>query len=97
MSNGKLTTKVDILVYEIVNGDYSLNDLRTIHNALRLAHRNKSVIASRNFEVGEKVKFTMKSGLAISGTVMKVNIKNILVKVSPTKQYRVPAAMLQPA
>ena len=90
-----MVSKVDIIVSAIIQGDFSLDELRVINNVLRVAHRNKSVIATRNFEAGETVQFTGKSGRIYTGKVKKVNIKNIVVTDSPTVSYKVPAAMLR--
>ena len=73
--------------------DATGDDLRGIIEAVkqRRAWLNHSTI--RATVVGDKVSFTGRNGLTITGTVTKVMLKNVIVS-TPRGNYRVPANML---
>jgi exosome complex RNA-binding protein Csl4 len=110
MASSKLVSKVDVIISAILGGNLSIDELRAINSAVRTAHRNVSVMATRNFETPDQVEFTSKNGRIYIGKVKKVNHKNILVTVYSYKDranassvnmfptvYKVPAAMLRAA
>lgn len=86
-------SKVDVvrLVDDIQK--LSIEDLTRISNAvtLRKNYLNKQNI--RSVIIGDRVSFSTKSGRQI-GVVKKVGTKNVIVSVSNTMSYRVPAFLL---
>lgn len=80
----------------ILAGDFSMDELRSIWDTVKLANQRASIIKSRNFMVGDKVKFTGRGGRRYEGTVTKIAIKNLVVS-TPVGSYLVPANMLQAA
>lgn len=80
----------------ILAGDFSMEELRTIWDTVKLANQRASMLKARNFMVGDKVKFTGRGGRRYEGTVTKIAIKNLVIN-TPAGSYRVPANMLQAA
>lgn len=86
-------TNVDI--NQIVNDvqNMTVDDLTRLSNAiaLRKNYLNKNNI--RSVIIGDRVSFSTKTG-RVTGTVKKVGTKNVIVSVSNTMSYRVPAFLL---
>jgi transcription antitermination factor NusA-like protein len=75
----------------------SSEDLNTIADMFNHARRAKIAAIASSFTVGDKVTWNGKYGNKITGTIEKVNRKNIIVKVSPTEVYNVTATLLKKA
>ena len=74
-------------------GEADDNELRCIIEAVK---QRRTWLTRKNIRatvVGEKVSFTGRNGLTISGTVTKVMQKNVIVNTA-RGNYRVPANML---
>jgi hypothetical protein len=80
----------------ILAGDFNSEDLRSIWDTVKLANQRASIMKTREFRIGDKVRFTGRSGRQFEGTVEKIAIKNLTV-ATVAGRYRVPANMLQAA
>lgn len=80
----------------ILAGEFSVEDLRSIWDTVKLANQRASLVKVRNFMVGDKVRFKARGGLTVHGTVTKIAVKNLLV-ATDRGNYRVPANMLEAA
>ena len=69
------------------------NELRCIIEAVKQRRAWLTRLNIRATVVGDKVSFTGRNGLTLTGTVQKVMQKNVLVN-TPRGVYRVPANML---
>lgn len=84
------------IVRAITTGTFTADEVRAFYDAYRFA---AGQLARRNtfaLRRGDRVKFTGRSGVVITGTVDDVKIKNVIVSVGSTR-YRVPASMLSAA
>lgn len=87
-------------VQTIIQGIYGLNsndDLNLIVEAIKLKRTHLAKNAARTFTKGDMVQFTSRNGGKVNGTVVKVNIKYVIVDahIGGTR-YKVPATMLTP-
>lgn len=80
----------------ILAGDFSMDELRSIWDTVKLANQRASLIKARDFMVGDKVSFTGRGGITLHGTVTKIALKNLVVDTG-RGSYRVPANMLAAA
>lgn len=80
----------------ILAGDFSMDELRSIWDTVKVANQRASILKTRNFLIGDKVRFTGRGGRRYEGTVTKIAIKNLVVS-TPVGSYRVPANMLEAA
>lgn len=80
----------------ILAGDFSMDELRSIWDTVKLANQRASLMKARNFMVGDKVKFCGRGGVTTYGTVTKIAVKNLVVSTD-RGAYRVPANMLEAA
>lgn len=80
----------------ILAGDFSMDELRSIWDTVKLANQRASLVKARNFMVGDKVRFTGRAGITMQGTVTKIAVKNLVV-ATDRGSYRVPANMLEAA
>jgi hypothetical protein len=80
----------------ILAGDFSMDELRSIWDTVKLANQRASLMKARNFVVGDKVRFTGRGGRRYEGTVTKIAMKNLVVATT-AGSYRVPANMLEAA
>ena len=79
---------------DIINGDYSNDELNEIAAAVKFARGQITKQNRRSLVVGTLVKFTSsRTGQDVTGTVDKVAIKFITVR-SSTTLWKVPASML---
>lgn len=76
------------------------NDLRRVINAVREVQSARSETAVDAIKRGDKVRFTLRSGLAITGIVMKKNRKTVSLRncvyersQQPCVDYRVSATL----
>ncbi len=87
-----MTMNTDEIVTSILK--YATNeDLNEIIEAVKMRRQRLTKLNVRKINIGDKVKFTGRQGVELTGEVTSVKIKNILVK-TPTGQWRVPANML---
>ena len=80
----------------ILAGDFNMDELRSIWDTVKVANQRASMVKARDFVVGDKVKFSDRSGRTYEGTVTKIAIKNLVVATA-AGSYRVPANMLEAA
>ncbi len=80
----------------ILAGEFSMDELRSIWDTVKLANQRASLMKARDFAVGDKVKFSGRGGRTYEGTVTQIAIKNLVVS-TPNGNYRVPANMLEAA
>jgi hypothetical protein len=81
----------------ILTGGFTNDELRSIYDTTKLAWRNNSIMATRQFAPKDKVKFTGRRGITYTGEVIKVNIKNVKVLTTTGIRFNVLAAMLEMA
>ena len=82
---------------DIINGDYSNDELNKIADAIRFARGQLTQKNRRSLVIGTRVKFTnSRTGVDVTGIVDKVAIKFITVR-SATTLWKVPASMLTAA
>ena len=77
-------------------GKADFDQCREVNNRLRLQRTFLANQKVRSFVIGDKVKFTGRGNLVETGTVSKVNRRNIHVKVGHIN-WKVPAEMLSAA
>lgn len=80
----------------ILAGDFSMDELRSIWDTVKMANQRASLMKARNFMVGDRVRFTGRGGRRHEGTVTKIAMKNLVVATA-AGSYRVPANMLEAA
>ena len=81
-------------IYAINNND----DLNSIVEAIKLKRTHLAKTMARSFRKGDVVQFRSKTEGMIRGTVVKVNIKYVIVDANiGGTRYRVPASMLETA
>jgi hypothetical protein len=81
----------------IMFGNFTNDELTSITNAVQYAREQLRKTKIRTFKSGDAVKFySIKRGLAVTGTVTKVAIKYVTVK-DGGMLWRVPANMLEAA
>ena len=79
----------------IMFGNLSNTDLESVISAVKFARAQLTKQKTRNFRVGDSVKFTSnRNGVTYTGTVEKVKIKYVLVRTQ-VGLYNVPANMLE--
>ena len=80
-------------IYAIQSND----ELNQIVEAIKLKRTHLAKTMARSFTKGDMVQFKSRTGGKVNGTVVKVNIKYIIVDahVGGTR-YKVPASMLTP-
>jgi hypothetical protein len=79
---------------DIMDGDYSNDELNRIAEAIKFARAQITKQNRRSLVVGTQVRFTnTRTGVVVTGTVDKVAIKFITVRSSNTL-WKVPASML---
>jgi hypothetical protein len=81
------------IVREIVTGNFTADEVRSFYDAYKFAANNLARRNTFTLRRGDKVKFTGRSGLEITGTVDDIKVKNVMVMAGTTR-YRVPASML---
>jgi hypothetical protein len=84
---------------DIINGDYSNDELNKIAEAIKFARGQITKQNRRSLVVGTQVKFIGKRGQTVVGKVEKVNIKFIIVRENRSNAlgdgvWKVPASML---
>jgi hypothetical protein len=80
----------------ILAGNFSMDELRSIWDTVKLANQRASLIKARDFAVGDRVSFVGRGGVKVQGTVTKIAVKNLVV-ATDRGAYRVPANMLEAA
>lgn len=80
----------------ILSGDFSMDELRSIWDTVKLANQRASLVKARNFMIGDRVSFVGRGGIKVHGTVTKIAVKNLVVSTD-RGAYRVPANMLEAA
>jgi len=89
MSN--IVTRASELIYQMDN-----DQLNQVIEAIKLKRQNLARTAIRNFVKGDIVQFKDRNGGRINGTVVKVNIKYVIVDAHiGGARYKVPATMLK--
>ena len=85
-------TKAVEQIYQMDN-----DELNQVIEAIKLKRTYLAKQAVRSFTKGDMVQFTSRNGGKVNGTVVKVNIKYIIVDahIGGTR-YKVPATMLTP-
>ena len=86
-------TRISALMAKASSEDLNMQLL----TCLTIARRVKIAATASSFTVGDKVTWNGKHGNKRTGTIEKVNRKNIIVKVSPTEVYNVTATLLKKA
>ena len=81
----KLSTQHTIQCIQAIT---DTDELRIISNALHQHRTYMNAQATRNFIVGDKVKFTGRYGAIVEGVVDRVKIKNLIVKQTNGAQGR---------
>ena len=84
------------IVREIVTGTFTADEVRSFYDAYKFASGQLCRKNTFTLRRGDRVKFTGRSGVVITGEVDDVKVKNVIVKVANTR-YRVPASMLSSA
>lgn len=84
------------IVREIVTGNFTADEVRTFYDAYKFAANQLARKNTFTLRRGDRVKFTGRSGVVITGEVDDIKVKNVIVKVANTR-YRVPASMLSAA
>jgi len=87
-----MTKYVEAIAY--IQGHATDEELRTFIEAIKM---RRAWLGRQNIRatiVGDKVSFTGRNGLTLTGTVTKVMQKNVMVNTQ-RGNYRVPANMLQ--
>jgi len=88
MSN--IVTKAAELIYRMDN-----DQLNEICEAIKLKRQHLTKQAIRRFVKGDHVQFVNRTGGRVNGTVVKVNIKYVIVDAHiGGNRYKVPASML---
>ena len=79
-------------IYAIQNND----DLNSIVEAIKLKRTHLAKSKARSFTRGDRVQFRNRTGGTVTGTVVKVNIKYVIVDADlGGTRYKVPASMLE--
>jgi hypothetical protein len=84
MSKKLATQHIISCINSITNND----ELKVIADALHQQRSWMNAQATRNFIVGDKVKFTGRYGAIVEGVVDRVKIKNLIVKQTNGAQGR---------
>lgn len=84
------------IVSAIVTGTFNADEVRSFYDAYKFASTQLSRKNTFTLRRGDRVKFTGRSGVVITGEVDDVKVKNVIVKVANTR-YRVPASLLSAA
>jgi lactam utilization protein B len=88
------TPLVDIL-NQILTMDSS--DINKIVEAVKMRRDQLHFKSTQNFKAGDRVEFTSsRSGRVITGSVIKVKIKYILVHSDNNQRWNIPGGMLRP-
>ena len=90
-----VTTKQMNEVTALING-MDREQVNSIVDSIKLRRTRLAREATRSFSVGDIVQFTGRGGRDVSGTVVKIKIKNVVVDTGVTK-WNVPANMLTAA
>lgn len=80
----------------IMLGTWTNVELSSMIDAVKWNRAQLGNQLKRAFTVGSAVKFTLKSGIVMTGTVNSIAIKNVSVNTSGGR-YKVPASMLEAA
>jgi len=81
----------------IMFGEFSNTELSSINDAVKWARAGLAKRVKNQLKIGDRVEFnSSKTGLTVTGTVMKKAIKYVTVSTQ-TGLWRVPAAMLTSA
>jgi hypothetical protein len=72
---------------------FSMDELREVQDAFRGAWNRTQRVATREFEVGDKVKWTGRRGNHETGTVLRVNQKSLTVRAADGVQWKVSASL----
>lgn len=79
----------------ILQGGYTNTELSSIIDAVKFARARLTEMNKRSMRLGDTVEFTSsKTGRTMQGTVTKIAIKFVTVKVPLWGLWRVPANML---
>lgn len=84
------------IVREIVTGSFTAEEVRSFYDAYKFAANQLSRRNTFSLRRGDRVKFTGRSGVVITGEIDDIKVKNVIVVVGSTR-YRVPASMLSAA
>ena len=86
-------------VQKIVADIYAIqtnDELNQIVEAIKLKRTHLAKTMARSFSKGDLVQFRSKTGGTVKGSVVKVNIKYVIVDAAiGGARYRVPASMLE--
>lgn len=77
----------------ILTGNFSDEEFRSIIAAVNYKSKERQARAVHSFRVGETVKFKLKSGQVLEGTVQKINQKTVSVKTA-TSIWKVSGSLL---
>jgi hypothetical protein len=78
----------------IISGTWTNTELSSMIDAVKFVRAQLGQSTKRSLRIGDNVNFTAsKSGMNVTGVVMKIAIKYVTVK-SVQGQWRVPANML---
>ena len=79
----------------IIQGHFTNEELSSIIDAVKFARARLTEINKRSLRIGDSVSFTSsKTGRTMQGSVTKIAIKYVTVKVPLLGLWRVPANML---
>ena len=96
-----MTTFADI-VTALSNQSFTLDQLKTINRLVNVNHRanqaHRSEIAKASLSVGDVVSFkSTKLFREVSGKILKIKPKNILIDCGSDGKWNVPATMVKSA
>ena len=77
----------------ILSGSFSVDEMRSIVQAVNYKNREMQSRAAHSFGRGDKVQFMSKRGL-IKGTVTRVNQKTVSVQAFDGVQWKVSGSLL---
>ena len=81
----------------ILQGGFTNDQLTSIIDAVKFARARLTDMNKRSLRIGDSVSFTSsKTGRTMQGSVTKIAIKYVTVKVPLLGLWRVPANMLSP-
>ena len=79
----------------IMFSDLSNDELMSVIDAVKWKRATIAKLTKASLRIGDNVNFTSsKTGLNVTGVVVKIAIKYVTVKTRDSRQWRVPANML---
>ena len=82
-------------IIELIQEVYDPEELREIRNALKEQLDLAARMLRRAYSIGQQVEFSPRQGEVVHGEIIKINQKNILVKVGQ-RTWKVNPTLLRP-